>query len=111
MVHIADAPCHGSQYHNNVNDKYQAGDPAGISHVQMMRKVVEHDIQYWFGFINADMTNKMISVFNESLQQLSNRRLLIRQVEATDPKVMGDAVNKYETLCICFVLLCVKRII
>ena len=47
------------------------------------------------------MTNKMISVFNESLQQLSNRRLLIRQVEATDPKVMGDAVNKYENLSMC----------
>ena len=46
MVHIADCPCHGSQYHNNVNDNYQAGDPAGINHVQMMEKVVEHDIQY-----------------------------------------------------------------
>jgi len=94
MVHIADAPCHGSQYHNDVNDSYKSGDPAGISHVQMMEKVVEHDIQYWFGFINSDLTNKMISVFNESLKQLSNHRLLIRQVEATDPKVMGDAVNR-----------------
>ena len=94
MVHIADAPCHGSQYHNDVNDNYKSGDPAGIGHGQMMEKVVEHDIQYWFGFIKVDMTNKMISVFNESLQQLSSHRLLIRQIEAIDPKVMGDAVNR-----------------
>jgi len=94
MVHIADAPCHGSQYHNDVNDSHKSGDPAGISHVQMMEKVVERDIQYWFGFIRANLTDKMISVFNESLQQLSNHRLLIRQIEATDPKVMGDAVNR-----------------
>ena len=44
MVHIADAPCHGSQYHNDVNDNYKSGDPAGIGHEQMMAKVVEHDI-------------------------------------------------------------------
>ncbi|XP_065894435.1 alpha-protein kinase vwkA-like isoform X1 [Dysidea avara] len=74
MVHIADAPCHGSQYHNDVNDNYKSGDPAGIGHEQMMAK--------------------MISVFNKSLQQLSSHRLLIRQIEAIDPKVMGDAVNR-----------------
>jgi len=72
MVHIADAPCHGSQYHNGAGDSHKSGDPAGISHVQMMEKLVEHDIQYWFGFTNSDLTNKMISVFNESLKQLSN---------------------------------------
>ena len=95
MVHVADCPCHGSQYHNNVNDNYQAGDPAGISHEDMMRKVVEKNIQYWFGYINSSMTDKMIQVFNESLQSLSQRRLLICQVQATDPQGMGDAVNKY----------------
>ena len=95
MVHVADCPCHGSQYHNNVNDNYQAGDPAGISHEDMMKKVVENNIQYWFGYINSSMTDKMIQVFNESLQRLSQRRLLICQVQATDPQGMGDAVNKY----------------
>lgn len=94
MVHIADAPCHGSQYHNGVGDRYKSGDPDGISHDEMMQQVVDHDIQYWFGFIDAGTTNKMISVFNESLQQLSNRRLIIRQIEAREPKVMGDAVNR-----------------
>ena len=95
MVHVADCPCHGSQYHNNINDNYKSGDPAGISHEDMMKKVVEKNIQYWFGYINSSVTDKMIQVFNESLQQLSQRRLLICQVEAKDPQGMGDAVNKY----------------
>ena len=96
MVHVADAPCHGSQYHNNINDSYKGGDPAGISHEDMMRKVVEKNIQYWFGYINSSTTDKMIQVFNKSLQHLSERRLLICQVQAIDPQEMGDAVNKYE---------------
>ena len=95
MVHVADCPCHGSQYHNDVGDSYQGGDPAGISHEDMMKEVVEKNIQYWFGYIDSSMTDKMIQVFNESLQQLSQRRLLICQVEAIDPQGMGDAVNKY----------------
>ena len=97
MVHVADCPCHGSQYHNDVNDNYQGGDPAGISHEDMMKKVVERNIQYWFGYINSSLTDKMIQVFNESLQRQSQRRLLICQVEAKEPKQMGDAVNKYVT--------------
>ena len=59
------------QYHNNVNDNYQGGDPAGISHEDMMKNVAERNIQYWFGYINSSMTDKMIQVFNESLQWIS----------------------------------------
>ena len=101
MVHVADCPCHGSQYHNNVNDNYQGGDPAGISHEDMMKEVAEKNVQYWFGYINSSMTDKMIQVFNESLQRLSQRRLLICQVEAKDPKEMGDAANKYSYCLFC----------
>ena len=90
---MADYPCHGTQYHN-FSDTYPAGDPAGISHEQMMQNVADKDIQYWFGFIDPSLTDKMITVFNESLQQLSNQRLLIRQISAEDPKEMGDAVNR-----------------
>ena len=92
-MHVADWPCHGTQYHDS-SDTYPNGDPGGISHEQMMQNVVDKDIQYWFGFIDPSLTDKMIRVFNESLQQLSNQRLLIRQISATDPKEMGDAVNR-----------------
>ena len=70
MIHIADAPCHGTQYHST-SDDYPNGDPAGITHDQMMREVVRHGIQYWFGYIRKDSTDKMINIFNKSLQELS----------------------------------------
>ena len=92
-MHVADYPCHGTQYHDS-SDSYPAGDPAGISHEQMMQNVADKDIHYWFGFIDPSLTDKIITVFNESLQQLSNKRLLIRQISAKDPKEMGDAVNR-----------------
>jgi len=93
MVHVADYPCHGSQYHS-MSDNYPGGDPAGISHDQMMKEVANNDIQYWFGYIDSSITDQMIRVFNESLQQLSDRRLLIRQISAKEPKEMGEAVNR-----------------
>ena len=94
MVHVADWPCHGSQYHSSSDDSYPGGDPAGIGHEQMMKEVAKNDVQYWFGYIDPSLTDQMIKVFNESLQQLSDRRLLIRQISAKEPKEMGEAVNR-----------------
>lgn len=96
MIHIADAPCHGEQYHNT-SDSYPKGDPAGITHDQMMAEVVRLDIQYFFGYINKDLTDKMIDVFNNSLQRQSSRRLMIRKVEATKPEQIIDAAYKSVT--------------
>ena len=93
MVHVADAPCHGSQYHS-LNDDYPNGDPAGITHDQMMAIVVQKNIQYWFGFIESDLTDKMIQIFNESLKKVSNQQLLIKQISAKDPKEMKGAVER-----------------
>ena len=93
MIHIADAPCHGSQY-NNGGDNYPAGDPGGISHESMMQKIVELDIQYWFGYINKQSTDKMIGVFNATLSILSKQKLLIRQFDATQPSEVGLAVQR-----------------
>lgn len=60
----------------------------------MMTEVVRLDIQYFFGYINKDLTDKMINVFNESLQSKSSRRLMIRQIEATNPDQIKDAAFK-----------------
>ena len=93
LIHIADAPCHGTQYHN-MSDNYPGGDPAGITHDQMMREVNRLDIQYWFGYVEKNTTDKMIGIFNESLKSASNQRLLIKQFDIKDPKTVGDAVFK-----------------
>ena len=107
MVHVADYPCHGSQYHNQ-SDNYPGGDPAGISHEQMMKEVANNDVQYWFGYIDPSITDQMINVFNESLQQLSDRRLLIRQISAKEPKEMGEAVNRLLSILSLNVVLCMR---
>lgn len=97
-MHIADAPCHGTQYHTHtVSDDYPNGDPAGITHESMMAEVVRLDIQYWFAYISRSSTDKMIDIFNESLKSQSSQRLIIRQVDATKPDELTSAVHKSVT--------------
>ena len=96
MIHIADAPCHGTKYHG-VDDTYPNGDPAGITHEQMMQEVSRLGIQYWFGYINQAYTDKMIDIFNNSLKQLSSQRLIIRQFDAQEAQQIADAVHKSVT--------------
>ena len=95
LIHIADAPCHGTQYHNK-HDNYPDGDPSGISHESMMAEVVRLNIQYWFGYIHKSYTDKMIGIFNESLQRQSDKRLLIRQFDAVNPTMImvSEAIQR-----------------
>lgn len=81
-------------YHS-CDDSHSSGDPAGISHESMMQKVVHLDIQYWFGYINKQLTDQMIGIFNESLRRLSHHRLMIRQFDAIQPSEVGEAVKRY----------------
>ena len=98
LIHIADAPCHGTQYHGwSSGDNYFGGDPAGITHEQMMKEVVRLNIQYWFGYIRRESTDKMINVFNDSLKSLSDNQMLIRQFEAVESKQIGEAVHSSVT--------------
>ena len=94
LIHVADAPCHGTQYHT-ISDNYPNGDPAGISHESMMAQVVKLDVQYWFGYIQKSNTDKMIEIFNESLCRLSEQRLLIRQFDAIQPSEVSEAVHRF----------------
>ena len=96
MIHIADAPCHGTKYHAG-GDTYPNGDPAGITHEQMMQEVSRLGIQYWFGYIRQNSTDKMIDIFNDSLKQLSSQRLIIRQFDAEQAQQIADAVHKSVT--------------
>lgn len=60
----------------------------------MMQLVVTNDIHYWFGYIQKSSTDKMISVFNDSLQRLSDHRLVIRQVDATNTEQLAETFFK-----------------
>ena len=76
-------------------DNYPGGDPAGITHDDMMREVVRLNIQYWFGYIDKSSTDKMITIFNETLKDLSGQRLIIRQFDAVQPTAIGEALNRF----------------
>ena len=62
-----------------------------------MREVAQKEIQYWFGYINKASTDKMISIFNDSLKEHSKQTLLLRQFEAVQPEQIRDAVHKSVT--------------
>ena len=94
-MHIADCPCHGSMYHSgNMGDTYPQGDPGGITHERMMARVRDREIDYWFGYINRQNTDTMISVFNECLQHISNQRFLIRQFDAMQPTEVRESIHR-----------------
>ena len=61
-----------------------------------MQQVVRLDIQYWFGYINKQLTDQMIRIFSECLKQLSDQRLIIRQFDAIQPTEVGEAVKRCE---------------
>ena len=82
-------------YHDaSLGDNHPNGDRDGITHEQMMAKVREFEVDYWFGYINRQYTDKMIGIFNECLQRISNQRLLIRQFDAMQPSEVRAAVHR-----------------
>ena len=97
IIHIADCPCHGTQYHNfgDSGDYYPRGDPHGITHESMMKEVVKRNIQYCFGYIQRGYTDKMIGVFNHTLSLLSEQKSVIIQFDAMDPHKVGEAIQRY----------------
>ena len=59
-----------------------------------MAEVCRNEVQYWFGYIRKDLTDKMIEIFNNCLQLISNQRFLIRQFDATKPLELGASVHR-----------------
>ena len=58
LLHNADAPCHGTQYHNTDVIAIPMETPLEYP---MMAEVVRLDIQYWFGYISKSLTDQMIN--------------------------------------------------
>jgi len=98
LIHIADCPCHGTEYHGGeVSDDHPNGDPQGISHWTMMSELVRREIQYWFGHIRKKRTKKMVEVFNQSWMQLSQQTMIVNEFEAHNPEKVTEAV--FDSVC------------
>jgi 60 kDa SS-A/Ro ribonucleoprotein len=46
FIHITDAPCHGTRYHDGDNDHYPQGDPSGLDPERLMEKMARAGIDY-----------------------------------------------------------------
>ena len=77
-----------------MDDGHPHGDRDGITHQQMMAKVRDLEVDYWFGYILRQNTDRMISIFSDYLQQISNQRLLIRQFDAMQPAEVRASIHR-----------------
>ena len=87
-MHIADAPCHGRQYHDGVNDDYPSGDPDGLRIKPQLDALKQLDVNYIFGRINAD-TDKMVREFNSELGTE-----YVQQTALSDVRMLTEVVTR-----------------
>lgn len=66
LYHIADAPCHGSRFHDVSGDSYPGGCPLGVTPEDVLPRLKEKGISYLFCKIH-DITDKMVTEFNKIL--------------------------------------------
>ena len=62
LFHVGDAPCHGRRFHNDAYDEFPDGDPRGLKIEDLLRKVKQLGLIYYFARLN-NTTDKMIAEF------------------------------------------------
>eukprot|EP00966_Prymnesium_polylepis_P320052 7376444-Prymnesium_polylepis.1 len=89
LVHVADAPAHGSEYHDGLGDNHdgpQTPDPA-----DMMRQLGQMKVAYYFFKINSS-TDKMIGKLKEAHKN-SRREFKCRQLRSRRGPQAADVVE------------------
>mmetsp|Transcript_47683 Transcript_47683/g.102123 ORF Transcript_47683/g.102123 Transcript_47683/m.102123 type:complete len:1070 (+) Transcript_47683:107-3316(+) len=101
LIHIADAPGHGSKYHNLSpgSDNYHAqGDPKGRNLEELVGKLKDNGVQYIFGHIQSN-TEKMVRVLNETFpdyiqsKEMKNTSLVAEVVAASLHSSVSNTVS------------------
>lgn len=95
LIHIADAPCHGLQFHDGVGDFYPNGDKLGRTIEAQLQILYEvcHISAYFFCHLNSS-TRKMIRAFQKAVPAGSNLSILEEQFEN-----ISSIPHKVITLC------------
>ncbi|KAF2075601.1 hypothetical protein CYY_003106 [Polysphondylium violaceum] len=91
VIHIADAPCHGSEYHS-MTDSHSAGDPNGIKLVDLMNSINALNLNYYFGHIKISDTGKMIDIFDRSLKLVSKNQKSISSFDSRDTSTLNEKI-------------------
>jgi len=89
VIHIADAPCHGKQYHDSM-DNHSNGDPEGRIPEDLLRKMCNQSIDFYFCRIN-NRTNKMTSIFQRVYID-SNKPFVIVDIGSDTSKFLPTVV-------------------
>ena len=93
LIHFADAPCHGKQYHSeSISDEYPDGDPGHRDLAEFMGKLHRREVHYHFGFVKETATEKMIQEFDEMLLKCGGREMTIHTFNADRPPLIDEAV-------------------
>eukprot|EP01122_Echinamoeba_exundans_P000249 TRINITY_DN10222_c0_g1_i1.p1 TRINITY_DN10222_c0_g1~~TRINITY_DN10222_c0_g1_i1.p1 ORF type:complete len:389 (-),score=74.64 TRINITY_DN10222_c0_g1_i1:117-1283(-) len=92
VIHFADAPCHGSQYHN-MGDDYPGGDPEGkVPEDLLLEIVAQKGCEYYFAKIN-ESTTRMLEIFNAKLSDKAGKKVVILPVGTHPEKFMPLTVK------------------
>lgn len=98
LLHIADAPCHGAQYHDSTcSDDYPGGDPGGQHLDDLMQQLIDKEIMYFFGCIRKSDTITMVKLFNSSLQGLNKHYPSIKIFNLVETRSLIDGIFKSVT--------------
>jgi hypothetical protein len=77
---LADAPCHGKQYHDGGGDSHPGGDPKGsIPEEQICSLAADQGVRFFFVNINHSQTDTMLRVWNNHLTSRG-----VRPIEAIE---------------------------
>ena len=86
------------RYHcSEISDDYPNGDPGGHKLDDLMQRLINEEISYFFAYIEKTDTQKMIKVFNASLQSLNNHFPLIKIFNLKETRSLIDGIFKSVT--------------
>ena len=88
LIHIADAPQHGPRFHDlgKEADTYFDEEPRGLKAEDVIHKIKEKNIKYFFVKINETM-DKMIKVFND----IAGKKF-IEEVDLKSPDLLSKFI-------------------
>mmetsp|Transcript_40793 Transcript_40793/g.93901 ORF Transcript_40793/g.93901 Transcript_40793/m.93901 type:complete len:492 (+) Transcript_40793:253-1728(+) len=99
LLLAADAPCHGSEFHDGCNDNYPSGTYPGSHDVndvlQQLRQMRGGGVDFTFLKVN-NTTDKMIEKFDEmgGGGWITTTDLSLGDAEEPDPKILRESIHK-----------------
>jgi len=93
MIHFADAPCHGKQYHSGCSDDYPTGPHKfDLTAEGLFNEMIKKDIDYCFMSL-TNTTDIMIQEFRKLYDDKEKRR----EIQVKTPDLTSGEVSVTDT--------------